>query len=194
MKKKINNPSAPKKVSADNKTSKNEVNTNSFALPFEPKTLDIIREAVWVRKDTEPNDIFMVLLGDKDICPRPMLKEMFGINNDYLFRRVFFEGRRKGDRAFNDDPFARQVLRLTMDRDGKPLQFTPAQVKLRELLARRLDWYAYDNLMFDFEEAYGLHYEDYFNFGDSVEIMEKCNISEEELLDALQTYQAEHQA
>ena len=191
--KKNDNPSAPKKVSADTQTSKKEVYVD-YSLPFEPMSLDVLRKNLDLRESAEPNDIFENLLLDKVVCPRPMLKEMFGIDNDYYFRRVFHEGRRKWDRGFYDDFFARQVVRLTMDRNCRPIPFTPAQVKLRALLAKRLDWFAYANLMSDLDEEYGLDYEDYFYYSGSAEIMEKCNISEEELLDALQTYQNEHRA
>ena len=187
-------PSAPKNtVSADTQTSKQEVYVN-YSLPFEPKTLDMVRKALGLRDTDEPNDILVELILNKSVCSRPMLKEMFRLDNDYYLRRVFHEGKRKFDRGFYYDTFARQVLRLTMDRNLQPIPFTPAQVKLRALLAKRMDWSAYDNLMNDLDEEYGLNYEDYFYYGDSAEIMEKCNISEEELLDALQTYQKEHRA
>ena len=80
-----------------------------------------------------------------------------------------------------------------MDRDNKPLQFTPAQEKLRALLAKRLDWSAYANLMNELDDEYSLDFEDFY-YGASAELEESCNISEEELLDALQTYQNEHRA
>ena len=87
--------SAPKNtVSADTQTSKQEVYVN-YSLPFEPKTLDIVRKALGLRETTEPNDIFVELILNKDVCPRPMLKEMFRLDNSYYFRRVFFEGKRK---------------------------------------------------------------------------------------------------
>ena len=187
-------PSAPKNtVSADSQTSKQEVYAN-YSFPFEPKTLDMVRKALSLRDTDEPNDIFEELICNKSVCSRPMLKEMFRLDNDCYLRRVFHEGKRWFDRGFYFDTFAMQVLRLTMDRDLNPIPFTPAQVKLRALLAKRMDWSAYDNLMNYLDAEYGLNYEDYFYYGDSAEIMEKCNISEEELLDALQTYQKEHRA
>ncbi len=190
-----NIPSALKNtVSADTRTSKQEVYVN-YSLPFEPKALDIVRKALGLRETTEPNDIFVELILNKDVCPRPMLKEMFRLDNSYYFRRVFFEGKRKYDRGLFDDTFARQVLRLTKDRNNQPIPFTPAQVKLRALLAKRLDWSAYDNLMFDLSEVYdNINYDGFFLDETSEEIQETCNISEEELLDALMTYQEEHRA
>ena len=183
-------PSAPKTVSADTKTSNKEVYHN-YSLPVEPTSLDVLRKALELRENAETNEIFENLILDKVVCPRPMLKEMFGINNDYYLRRVFREGRQKCDRRYYDDFFARQVVRLTMDRDNKPLQFTPAQEKLRALLAKRLDWSAYANLMNELDDEYSLDFEDFY-YGASAELEESCNISEEELLDALQTYQNEH--
>lgn len=194
MKNTVNNVPAPKTVSADTQTSKNEVYTNSLALPFEPENLEVLRRALELQEDAEPNKIFEELILNKSVCSRPMLKKIFALDDNYFFRHVFFEGKRKFDRSFHDDTYARQILRLKIDRDCRPLQLTPAQVKLRTLLAKRMDWSAYDNLMNDLDEAYGLNYEDFFYYGDSAEIMEKCNISEEELLDALQAYQAEHRA
>ena len=190
-----NIPSALKNtVSADTRTSKQEVYVN-YSLPFEPKTLDMVRKALGLRDTDEPNDIFVELILNKDVCSRAMLKEMFRLDNSYYFRRVFFEGKRKFDRGLYYDSFARQILRLTMDRDKQPIPFTPAQVKLRALLAKRLDWSAYDNLMFDLSEVYdNINYDGFFLDETSEEIQETCNISEEELLDALMTYQEEHSA
>lgn len=177
-------------VHVNNVASRIEVHTD-HSLPFDPVNLDMVREAVGGRADAEPNELFEKLVLNKKVCPRRMLKEMFHLD-DYCLRQVFFEGRRLYDRGLRFDTLAHQVVRLTIGRDLKPISFTTSQVKLRALLAKRLDWVAYDMLMQDLDEAYNLHYEDYFYYGDGVEVMEACNISEEELLDALQTYQAEH--
>ena len=61
MNNKTNKTSAPKTVSADNKASKQGANSN-YSLPFEPKSLDLVRKALGLQEDAEPNDIFYFML------------------------------------------------------------------------------------------------------------------------------------
>ena len=58
------------------------------------------------------------------------------------------------------------------------------------MLLKRVKWANFQEMLEDLEENYGydILYEIEFD------VAEDCEISEEELLDALQTYQAEHQA
>lgn len=182
MKKKINNPSAPKKVSADNKTSKQGVN-NNYSLPFEPKSLDLVRKALGLQEEAEPKYIFYFMLG-KDICSSEMLKEMFALNDENL-PRVFDENRN----VYYD---ARWILELNEDYDREtgefiPINFSPAQKKLRFMLLKIVLVDRFELLMEDLEEEYGIElYDEYDN------LLEENTITEEELLDALQTYQNEH--
>ena len=185
--------SAPKKVSADTETSKNEVYTNSLALPFEPKSMEELRYHLGVIADLNPGEIFESLVEDKDICSKEMLKEMFKLD-EKKYKCVFFEGRLKHHRDFNFSRLAWMILdsEYEPDEDYRPvrLQLSPSQKTLRELLARRCKWWRFGSILDEVEEDFNsdILYEIEFD------VLEECSITEEELLDALQTDQAEHRA
>ena len=180
-----NNPSAPKTVSADNKTSKQGANSN-YSLPVEPENLEVLRRLTKRYPQDSPRDIFYFMFG-KDICSPEMLKEMFALNDKFL-PLVFDEWR---------DVYCGENVRwilennLLIDEHGEyvSISLSPAQQKLRKLLLKIVIVARFENLMGNLEEEYGIElYDEY------TDIVEENTITEEELLDALQTYQAEHRA
>ena len=178
-----------------NEKQMSEVGKASLALPIEITNLENLRKVLNLSDDSEPNEIFEELIGNKEICSRKMLKELFHLDNEHYHRCVIVEGRRIYDRRFYYDSYARQVVRLTVDHNCNPIPFSPAQVKLRALLAKRMDWWAYSSLMQDLSDMYeDVYYDDYCFDDNGSAIMEACSITEEELLDALRTYQTEHQS
>ena len=166
----------------------------SFSLPFEPTNLEMIRNAVGSSKKATPNDIFEDLIRSKRICSPEMLMEMFHLDNKKAFRRVFRESRLKYTRDYLCGWLSRRILEreFDFDKDYRPIRITltPAQSKFRSLLLKRVKWADYQEMCEDLEENYG--YDILYEIGSDV--AEDCEISEEELLDALQTYQAEHRA
>ncbi len=166
----------------------------NYSLPFDSINLDLIRKAVGSYEKATPNDIFEDLICDKKICSPEMLMEMFHLENKKNFRFVFYEGRLKSTREFLCGWRSRRILEREFDYDKEyrpiPIAFTPSQSKLRALLLKRVKWANFQEMLEDLEENYGydILYEIEFD------VAEDCEISEEELLDALQTYQAEHKA
>ena len=182
-----NNLSAPKTVSADTKITMQVVNNKkSFALPFEPKSLEDLRRIVNRYPEESPCTLFYCLLC-KGVCPPKMLKEMLGLN-DALLPVVFNE---IGD--VNCDANVRWILEnnLLLDENGKyvSVSLSPAQQKLRKLLLKIVIAVRFVQLIEDLEDEFGIELYDEYD-----EVLKENTISEEELLDALQTYQAEHRA
>ena len=185
MGKKINNPSAPKTVSADNKTSKQGANSN-YSLPVEPENLEVLRRLTKRYPQDSPSDIFYFMFG-KDICSPEMLKEMFALDDKFL-PLVFDEWR---DVYCEDN--VRWILEhnILLDENNEyvSISLSPAQQKLRKLLLKIVIVSRYKYLAEALYDEYGINCDEYD------EVVEESNtITEEELLDALQTYQAEHRA
>jgi hypothetical protein len=188
-----NNLSAPKTVSADTKIAMPVVNNKTLALPFEPKNLEDLRFHLGVITDLSPSELFECLVEDKDICSKEMLKEMFKLD-ERKYKKVFLEGRLKHQRDFSCSRRAWVILdsEYEFDENYRPIQvdLSPAQKKLRELLARRSKWGRFGYILDEIEEDF----ESDILYEIELDVYEECSISEEELLDALQTYQAEHRA
>lgn len=187
MEKTNNNPSAPKTVSADTKITSPVVNNNkTLALPFEPKNLEVLRQLTKQHPQSTPRDIFYFMLG-KDICSPEMLEEMFALDDRFL-PLVFDEIR---DVYFGEN--VRWILEnnLLIDENGEyvSISLSPAQQKLRKLLLKIVIVARFEDLMGDLEEEFGIELYD-----EHSDIVEENTITEEELLDALQTYQAEYRA
>ena len=178
---------APKTVSADTKR-------KSLALPISFNTLKDLRKVVDARPDHTPRDLFVFLIGDKDICTKAVLKEMFGLD-DRKLTRVFYENQEDGERDYHATDTARWILTRVSDLDEEtgniiPLHFTSGQEKLRALLVKCINVSRYESFMEELEEEYGIDIlYDYYD-----DVREDNTITEEELLDALLTYQTEHQA
>lgn len=181
-------PSAPKNtVSADTQTSKQEVSNNkTLALPVEPKNLEVLRQLTKQYPWSTPRDIFYFMFG-KDICSPEMLKEMFALDDKFL-PLVFDEWR---------DVYCEENVRwilehnILLDENDEEvsISLSPAQQKLRKLLLKIVIVSRYENLTGALYDEYGINYYEYD------EVVEENNtITEEELLDALQTYQEEHRA
>ena len=179
-----NTPSAPKTVSADTQTSKQEVRQN-YSLPVEPKNLEVLRQLTKRYPQDTPRDIFYFMLG-KDICSPEMLKEMFALDDKFL-PLVFDE-----IRDVYCDENVRWILEHNLlcdeNKEYISISLSPAQQKLRNLLLKIVIVARFNYLMGALEKEYGieLFYDDYS------EVVEENTITEEELLDALQTYQNEH--
>ena len=181
---KQNNVQTLKTVSADTK--------KSLALPIEITNLEDLRKLVEAGPDHTPRDIFVFLIVNKGICTQARLMEMFGLPDNEL-KSVFYEYG-KGERDYQASDSARWILTREYDLkdDGEidRLHFTPGQKKLRSLLLKCINISRFEIFMDDLEEEYGIdilydYYED---------VVDDNTITEEELLDALRTYQAEHQA
>jgi hypothetical protein len=166
----------------------------NYSLPFEPTNLEMVRKAVGSSENAIPNDIFEDLIRSKRICSPEMLMEMFHLDNKKAFRSVFREGRLKYTRDYLGGWLPRRILEreFDYDKDYRPIRIalTPAQIKLRALLLKRVKWADYQEMCEDLEENYG--YDILYEIG--ADVAEDCEISEEELLDALRAYQAEHRA
>ena len=183
MENNTNTLSAPKKVSADNKTSKQGAN-NNYLLPVEPENLEVLRQLTKQYPWSTPRDIFYFMFG-KDICSPEMLKEMFALDDKFL-PLVFDEWR---DVYCGDN--VRWILEnnLLLDENNEyvSISLSPAQQKLRKLLLKIVIVYRLKDLLDALEEEYGIGlYDEY------VEVEEENTITEEEVLDAFQTYQNEH--
>ena len=186
MANKSKNLSVPKTVSADTE--------KSLALPIAITNLEYLRKLVDARPENTPRDIFWFLIVDQGICTKPVLKEMFGLSDGEL-TRVFYESVEDGERDYNATDTARMILTKVSELDEEtcklvPLHFTPGQEKLRALLVKCINVSRYETIMADLEDEYGIDIlYDYYD-----DVLEDNIITEDELLDALLTYQTEHQA
>ena len=166
------------------KTQKSENPKKALALPFSFSNLEDLRKTVNRYPEDAPGTLFYFMLG-KDICSPEMLKEMFALNDKFLplvfdeFRDVYCE---KNVRWILENS-------LLIDENGEyvSISLSPAQQKLRKLLLKIVIVARFEQLMEDLEEEYGI--ELYHEYDD---IVEENTINEEELLDALKTYQSEH--
>ena len=177
-----------KKVSADTK------NLN-LALPLSPAiTMGEIKKScrIGVGADLQsPNVVFALLIGTKEVCTTAHLNEMFHLN-DAQRDCVFDEG--SVDRDYRTTELAYRILEneFYWDAEGHPIQLelSPAQQKLRAILVKCIKYDRYEEIAEELEENFGtdILYEVAFNMQD------EFTVTEEEVLDALNTYQAEHQA
>ncbi len=166
------------------KTQKSENPKKALALPFSFSNLEDLRKTVNRYPEDAPGTLFYFMLG-KDICSPEMLKEMFALNDKFLplvfdeFRDVYCE---KNVRWILENS-------LLIDENGEyvSISLSPAQQKLRKLLLKIVIVARFEQLMEDLEEEYGI--ELYHEYHD---IVKENTINEEELLDALKTYQSEH--
>lgn len=186
MKIKINNPSAPKKVSADNKTSKQGAN-NNYSLPVEPENLEVLRQLTKRYPQDSPRDIFCFMLG-KDICSPEMLKEMFALDDKFL--ALVFDEWRDVYCEENVQWILEHSFLLDENNECVPISLSPAQQKLRKLLLKIVVVSRLHYLTRALEDDYGIG----FDYDKYFDVVDENTITEEELLDALQTYQAEHRA
>ena len=159
-----------------------------LAFPFSVSTMENLCKAVDVRFYPTPKTVFNYML-DKKICSDAMVKAMFGLSDEYL-RLVFTE-----DHDVSLEENVRWILEHDYEFDKKtgrrvPIPLTPAQRKFRKMLVKVVNVGRFEVLMGCLEEEYGVDVlDDYF-----YEVEEKNTITEEELLDALRTYQSEHGA
>ena len=159
-----------------------------LAFPFSVSTMENLCKAVGARFNPTPKAVFCCML-DKKICSDEMVKAMFGLSDEYL-RLVFTE---------DHDVFLEENVRWILEQDfeldkntGRRVQIplTPAQGKFRKMLVKVVNVGRFEVLMGCLEEEYGVDVlDDYF-----YEVEEENTITEEELLDALCTYQSEHGA
>lgn len=189
MKKRIKNQSAPKTVSADSK--REDLSLKPFGSNI---TMDDLRKALRIPDyHEEPEYLFDILIETKRICTRDHLKEMFKLE-DFELRHVFYEGRRAYDRGFLTDRKAYETLSWdflwdNMKKCEIPIELTPAQKKLRSLLTKRILLEHFNDLFEEVNDVYGSCI-----LGELEYVDEEYSITEEELLDALNTYQSEHLA
>lgn len=183
---KQNNVATPKTISADTK--------KNLVLDIKFNTFEELRQLVGAREEATPGEVFQYLLEDKKKCPRSMLKEMLGLSDKYL-RALIYEGHRIWDRGILTTGDAIWVLTRDHELDQKtmeatPIHFTSAQEKLRSLLVKHIRLLRFVALAGAVEEEY-----DYSILYDLYDEIEADNhISENDVLDALHTYQAEHQS
>ena len=154
-----------------------------LAFPFSVSTMENLCKVVGACNNPTPRAVFCYML-NKKICSDAMLKEMFALNDESL-PLVFNENRN----VYYD---ARWILEFNEDYDREtgefiPINFSPAQKKLRIMLLKIVLVARFEQLMEDLEEEYGIELYDEYD-----DLMEENTITEEELLDALQTYQVEH--
>ena len=188
MKKSKNNVDTLKKVSADTK------NIN-LALPLSPAiTMGEIKKARHIGDyNQSPSELFALLIETKEVCTTAHLNEMFHLS-DKERRCVFYEGRGSYGRGYFTTEQAYKILEseFRWDSEGRPipLVLTPAQQKLRAILVKCIKYDRYEEIAEEFEENFGtdILYEVAFDMQD------EYTVTEEEVLDALNTYQAEHQA
>ena len=167
------------------KTQKSENPKKALALPFSFSNLEDLRKTLNRYPEDAPGTLFYFMLG-KDICSPEMLKEMFGLNDEYL--PLVFDENRDVYCGAN----VRWILEHDLEIDPKThefvsIHFSPAQQKLRKLLLKIVLVARFEQLMEDLEEEYGIELYDEYD-----DLMEENTITEEELLDALNTYQSEH--
>lgn len=181
---------APKTVSADTK--------KSLALSI-PSSISSLKD-LWEATFLYPNSgfyttdlVFSSIIEDKDICSRQQLKEMFGLDDKGL-RAVIYEGRRKYDRCIQITEAACWYLSKDNSYDletgmTRPISFKPSQQKLRALLYKYIKLERFERLMEELEDDYETYIlDDIYD-----DIVVENEIKEEELVDAFQTYQDEHQ-
>ena len=177
-----------KKVSADTKN-------NKLALPFSAQvTMEDIKKVCHMGDyNQSPSVIFALLIGNKEVCTTTHLNEMFHLN-DKQRRCVIHQGRRQYDRGYYTTERAYSILEneFSWDAEGRPipLELSPAQQKLRAILVKCIKYDRYEEIAEELEENFGtdILYEIAFD------MQEEFTVTEEEVLDALNTYQAEHQA
>ena len=188
MAKETNNyESTLKTVSAD--TKRELIFNNKFS------SFEEIRLLVNAPKDATPGLVFQRLLEDKRRCSQSMLKEMFGLS-DQFFQDVIDEDWNEFYREIKITEDSIWVLtrdymsKNDLERErANHIPFTPAQEKLRALLVKHITLMRFEELAETVEEEYG--YSILYDLYSDVE--ENNHISEEDVLDALRTYQAEHQ-
>lgn len=174
------------KVSADTK------NIN-LALPFSSQvTLEEIKKVCQIGDYNQaPSEIFALLIGTKEVCTTAHLNEMFHLN-DKQRRCVFSEGRVGRDYHITELAYRILESEFYWDAEGRPilLELSPAQQKLRAILVKCIKYDRYEEIAEELEENFGtdILYEVAFDMQD------EFTVTEEEVLDALNTYQAEHQA
>ena len=184
MNKSKKNVAAPKEVSADTK--------KGLALPIEITELEELRKLVEAGSGCTPRDVFVSLLEVPSICTPAMLMEMFGLDDGNL-KRVFYEYV-EGGRDYCASADGRLILTIDYEigGDGEIIRkhFTPSQEKLRALLVKCINVSRFESFMEELKEEYGIDIlYDYYD-----EVVGDNTITEEDLLDALNTYQAEHQS
>ncbi len=184
MNNKTNKTSAPKKVSADNKASKQGANSN-YSLPVEPENLEVLRQLTKRYPQDSPRDIFYSLF-EKDICSPEMLKEMFALNDKFL--PLVFDEWRDVYCGENVQWILEHSLLVDENNEYVPISLSPAQQKLRKLLLKIVVVSRLHYLTRALEDDYGIG----FDYDKYFDVVDENTITEEELLDALQTYQAEH--
>ena len=187
MKKNVSNsnPSQSNNIKADIK----KESYVDYSLPVEPQNLEVLRRLTKQSPWSTPRDIFYFMLG-KDICSDEMLKEMFALDDTFL--PLVFDEIRDVYRGDNVLWILEHDLRTDENGEYVSITLSPAQQKLRKLLWKIVfvDRFNYlRNELEDGYEEYGIDLEDEY-----CEIAEENTITEEELLDALQTYQNEHRA
>ena len=173
----------------------NETKNTNLALPFSSAiTMEEIKKScsIGVGADLQsPNVIFALLIGTKEVCTTAHLNEMFHLN-DAQRSCVFIEG--SVDRDYHITELAYRILESDYycDAEGRPitLDLSPAQQKLRAILVKCIKYERFREMAEELEENFGtdILYEVTFDMRD------KFTATEEEVLDALNTYQAEHQA
>ena len=167
-----------------NKTQVSENSKKALALPFSFSDMEDLRKTLGRYPEDAPSTLFYFMFG-KDICSPEILKEMFALDDKFLplvfdeFRDVYCE---KNVRWILENS-------LLIDENGEyvSISLSPAQQKLRKLLLKIVIVARYEQLSGDLEDEFGIElYEEYD------EVLEENTITEEELLDALNTYQSEH--
>ena len=186
MKKTNNSQSAPKTVGVDTK--------KNLVLNIKFNSFEELRQEVKAPEQATAGEVFQYLLEDKKRCSRSMLKEMFRLSDKYL-RALIYEGRRRWDRGINTTEDAIWVLTRDHELNQKtmraiPIHFTSAQEKLRTLMVKHITLKRFEDLAGTVEEEYG--YSILYDIYDDIEA--ENHISEDDVLDALRTYQAEHLA
>jgi len=188
MKKTNKTQSAPKTVSAD-------TNNTNLALPLSSAiTMEEIKKSCRIEVGADlqsPSVIFALLIGTKEVCTTAHLNEMFHLN-DAQRDCVFVEGCVARD--YNITELAYHILEneFYWDAEGHPIQLelSPAQQKLRAILVKCIKYDRYEEMAEELDENFGtdILYEVAFDMRD------KFTVTEEEVLDALNTYQTEHQS
>lgn len=177
-----------KKVSADTK------NIN-LALPLSPAiTMEEITKSCRIEVGADlqsPSVIFALLIGTKEVCTTAHLNEMFHLN-DAQRDCVFDEGCVARDYRTTEQAYRILENEFYWDAEGHPIQLelSPAQQKLRAILVKCIKYDRYVEMAEELEENFGtdILYEVAFDMQD------EYTVTEDEVLDALNTYQAEHQS
>lgn len=170
-----------------NKTQVSENSKKALALPLSFSNLEELRKSLNRYPEDAPGALFYFMLG-KDVCSPEMLKEMFALNDKFLplvfdeFRDVYCE---KNVRWILENS-------LLIDENGEyvSISLSPAQQKLRKLLLKIVIVSRYVCLNEELEDEFGIE----LSYDKYDEVLEENTITEEELMDALKTYQSEHRA